>query len=98
MIQAADSIERYLGRFEDFDRRTSGDVPSWLRPIRRRAVDCFAKLGFPTTREEEWRFTDLAPLVRTPPAARQARALPVRPAEIPAREGRTRSGAPPMAG
>jgi Fe-S cluster assembly protein SufD len=46
--------------------------PHWLRPIRQAAARRFAELGFPTRRDEEWRFTPIAPIVETPfaPAAR----------------------------
>jgi len=33
--------------------------------IRQEAASCFAQLGFPTTRDEEWRFTSVAPIART---------------------------------
>src|SRR5579863_6066737 len=46
--------------------------PHWLRPIRQAAARRFAETGFPTRRDEEWRFTPIAPIVETPfaPAAR----------------------------
>jgi Fe-S cluster assembly protein SufD len=39
--------------------------PPWLQKLRRGGVAAFEKLGFPATRDEEWRFTNLAPLART---------------------------------
>jgi len=36
-----------------------------LAELRRRGAERFAELGFPTTREEEWRFTNVAPVART---------------------------------
>ncbi len=36
--------------------------PSWLRGIRSRAAGAFSRLGFPTTRDEDWRFTNVAPI------------------------------------
>jgi Fe-S cluster assembly protein SufD len=38
---------------------------SWLDPIREAAADRFKELGFPTTHNEEWRFTNVAPIART---------------------------------
>ncbi len=38
----------------------------WTAPLRRAALDRFAALGFPTTRQEEWRFTSVAPIARVP--------------------------------
>jgi Fe-S cluster assembly protein SufD len=44
---------------------------AWLRTLRMRAVERANELTVPTTRDEEWRFTDLSPLYRIPfrPAA-----------------------------
>jgi Fe-S cluster assembly protein SufD len=38
---------------------------SSLAEIRKRAAESFEAHGFPTTREEEWRFTSVAPIART---------------------------------
>ncbi|HUB95168.1 MAG TPA: Fe-S cluster assembly protein SufD [Stellaceae bacterium] len=61
----------YLDSF----RPTPGE-PKWLAASRAAALALFAELGFPTRREEAWRFTDLRPLERTiyPPARPAARA------------------------
>ena len=40
--------------------------PKWLRDARRRGLDRFAKLGFPTRRAENWRYLDLRPLEQHP--------------------------------
>jgi Fe-S cluster assembly protein SufD len=47
----------------DFDRLTAAHAaaaPAWLRQLRRKGIDHFAEVGFPTTRDEEWRFTSVA--------------------------------------
>src|SRR5450759_2885879 len=43
------------------ERRPS---PPWLQKLRSSGVAAFEKLGFPSTNDEEWRFTNLAPLAR----------------------------------
>jgi Fe-S cluster assembly protein SufD len=43
----------------------NGRGPAWLREIRRAAIARFAEIGFPTTSNEEWRFTSVAPIART---------------------------------
>jgi Fe-S cluster assembly protein SufD len=48
--------------------------PAWRREARERAAARYRELGVPTTRQEEWRFTNLAPLA---PIA----LAPARPAE-----------------
>jgi Fe-S cluster assembly protein SufD len=56
--------------------RASGE-PAWLTTARRAALTRFQLLGFPTARNEEWRFTPLAPLVETSfqPAANASAAI-----------------------
>jgi Fe-S cluster assembly protein SufD len=54
-------VDVYLAEFERFEEERRGD-PGWLRETRRRAIARFADLGFPTTRNEEWRFTSVAPI------------------------------------
>jgi Fe-S cluster assembly protein SufD len=37
--------------------------PRWLRHARKEAIARFDRLGFPTTRDEDWRFTSVQPIV-----------------------------------
>jgi Fe-S cluster assembly protein SufD len=46
--------------------KTGWDAPSWLRSIRKDAAVRAAELGFPTTKHEEWRFTNVSPALQTP--------------------------------
>jgi Fe-S cluster assembly protein SufD len=50
------------------ERAAAGRVadPQWLTARRRAALHQFQALGFPTARDEEWRFTSVAPIVDTP--------------------------------
>ncbi len=61
-------LEPFLKKFERFD---SALQPSWLSPLRRAGIARFAELGLPTLQDEDWRFTNLAPLAKLPlqPAA-----------------------------
>ena len=38
--------------------------PAWLKQLRARALERVGALTVPTTRDEDWRFTDLSPLTR----------------------------------
>ena len=52
-----------------FDRRRAaqrGTEPEWLSVLRKDAMDRFETRGFPTTREEAWRYTSVAPIARVP--------------------------------
>src|SRR4051812_41210474 len=55
----------YLKELESFAGAATVDGPEWLEPIRRAARDRFARTGFPSAREEEWRFTPVTSLVQT---------------------------------
>jgi Fe-S cluster assembly protein SufD len=61
--QPADAVERYVTQFEAFAANGAAKSPIWLRDLRAAAIARFAELGFPTTRQEEWRFTSVAPLL-----------------------------------
>ena len=37
----------------------------WMQKLREAAFERFSTLGFPTTHEEDWRFTNVAPIART---------------------------------
>ena len=74
------SASLYLERFSEFLRRTAGE-PAWLRKRRERAMERFLSMGVPTTRNEEYKYTDLSALARgeplwTPRPPGLARTLP----------------------
>jgi len=62
MTDVADRTERYVADFEAFARNGASGAPEWLREIREGAIGRFAELGFPTMKQEEWRFTSVAPI------------------------------------
>jgi len=43
-------------------KRVASRGPNWLQALRGRAFERFCALGFPTTKMEEWRFTNVAPI------------------------------------
>jgi Fe-S cluster assembly protein SufD len=59
------SIEWYLSRFEAFERGLNGESKLPIHRLRKAGIERFAELGFPTTKHEEWRFTNIAPIVKT---------------------------------
>ncbi|MDP8245008.1 MAG: Fe-S cluster assembly protein SufD [Candidatus Hinthialibacter antarcticus] len=52
----------YKAAFEALSKNITGQEPSWLSEIRKEAFSRFDELGFPTTRQEEWRFTNVRAL------------------------------------
>ena len=65
MLQVAQKTDDYLSRFAQVEARLAGDGATFLLPIRKKAIERFAELGFPTTRDEDWRFTNVGPIART---------------------------------
>jgi Fe-S cluster assembly protein SufD len=58
--------------WEKFEQAEKGmKTPSWLFPIRKANISRFTELGFPTLNDEDWRFTNVAPITKLPfkPAA-----------------------------
>src|SRR5262249_38746861 len=55
-----------LTNFEQFEAQQLREGSQQLHGLRRAAIDRFAELGFPTTFDEEWRFTSVAPLAKIP--------------------------------
>ena len=45
-------------------RELSPESPSWTRRLREAALDRFKELGFPSVKEEEWKYTNVAPLTK----------------------------------
>lgn len=66
-----EAAERYLAAFEAFASNGAAAAPQWLKTRRAEAIHRFAQRGFPSTREEAWRFTDIRPLVEEPFALAQ---------------------------
>jgi len=57
------SIDRFRTQFLELQAAQVNDEPGWLALVRKNALERFLDKGFPTTRDEEWRFTNVAPLV-----------------------------------
>jgi Fe-S cluster assembly protein SufD len=67
----------YLANFAQFESAVAHNGQAWTQPLRKAAIARFAELGFPTTRDEEWKYTNVAPITRIPfqPAQRTAHTL-----------------------
>jgi len=62
--QPGKSGDAFLEKFHRFE--TEARQPSWLLPLRKAGMARFAELGFPTQQQEDWRFTNVAPIARLP--------------------------------
>jgi len=61
----AEDTGLYRADFEVFAAARTAADPSWLRRQREESMERFQERGFPTTAEEDWRFTNVAPIART---------------------------------
>lgn len=66
MVQAAKEKENYFSAYKLFAKTREGKDPAWLVNLRERAGESFEALDFPTTQVEEWKYTNVAPILKTP--------------------------------
>jgi Fe-S cluster assembly protein SufD len=68
MVQAIETknlkeTDQYVDSFERFEKRGQ---PAWVLPLRKAGMVSFADQGFPTLQDEDWRYTNVAPIARLP--------------------------------
>jgi len=70
----ANAAARYADDYAAVTDLLPGHGVPWVRKARERALERFRALGFPTLRDEDWKYTSVAPLERRhfPPAAGSA--------------------------
>jgi len=61
MTPVTDYLETYLADFQSRENSFAAG-PAWLAALRRAAMHRFAELGFPTSRDEAWKYTSVAPI------------------------------------
>lgn len=65
-LKAVQAIpDTYFADFRRIEQALGAEEAPWLRSLRQTAMERFAELGFPTTRQEAWRFTNVAALAQT---------------------------------
>ena len=65
MITATQQLENYLESFTELQKRVVGRSLPWLRQLREDAFARFCEAGFPTTHDEDWRFTNVSAIAKT---------------------------------
>jgi len=63
-LEIKDIKNLYIDNFGKFENSLNGGASSPIHKIRKEAISNFSKLEFPTTRNEEWKYTSIAPLLR----------------------------------
>jgi Fe-S cluster assembly protein SufD len=66
VIAATEQLGTYLESFTEFQKRAAGRDLPWLRELRESAFARFCEVGFPTTHDEDWRFTNVSAIAKTP--------------------------------
>jgi Fe-S cluster assembly protein SufD len=80
MTQLAEDRNVHVSNFERLANETTGaGQPAWLDRLRRDGIARFDAVGFPNNKQEEWRFTNVAPIARTAFALAERVALAGRP-------------------
>ena len=59
------AVERLVEAYRAFATNGASGAPAWLKELRDGGIARFGELGFPTTKQEAWRFTSVAPLIET---------------------------------
>jgi Fe-S cluster assembly protein SufD len=58
------AVARLVAEYESAAASLSTRSPSWVRELRERGIRRFAEAGFPSTKDEWWRFTSVEPIAR----------------------------------
>jgi len=64
-VTATEQVQSWLENFTEFEKTAPGRKLVWLKRLREDAFARFCEAGFPTTKDEDWRFTNVAPIART---------------------------------
>jgi len=65
VIAPVKELQTYLETFSDFEKVALGHDQPWLRNLRAEAFARFCEVGLPTTRDEDWRFTNISAISQT---------------------------------
>jgi Fe-S cluster assembly protein SufD len=66
MIDLKEEKNIYLSNFARFENEAAENGHRWIHRLRKAAMKRFTELGFPTNRNEDWKFTSVAPIAKTP--------------------------------
>ncbi len=69
------STQSFQDQANAFAASASESAPAPLTTLRAAGAEAFARLGFPTTRSEDWKYTSVSAIANTPFVAAQERAV-----------------------
>ena len=64
MSQVEQEKENYFSAYKLLAQAREGRDPAWLANLREKAGEAFESLEFPTTHAEEWKYTNVAPILK----------------------------------
>jgi Fe-S cluster assembly protein SufD len=64
-VRAVERLESWLEAYTEAERHAPGRALPWLKKLREEAFARFCDVGFPTTKDEDWRFTNVAGIAKT---------------------------------
>src|SRR5258708_7294601 len=85
--KAPSAVESYLNAFREQEGTLNAGSTPGVSRLRRAAMSRFGEIGFPGKRDEDWKFTSVEPIVRTPfhlPPSTEATRPTVRTGRLPA--------------
>ncbi len=62
-MEQRNSKEWYISNFAAFERKLNGGSKTFLHEIRKAAMQDLTELNFPTQHNEDWKYTDISPIV-----------------------------------
>ena len=65
MASATQALQNYSDAFGQLQRSGGQEKPAWLQSLRQRGFERFSATGFPTTSNEDWRFTNVSAIAQT---------------------------------
>ena len=54
----------FINQFEEFEKSLNGEKVSHFHQLRKSALDEFSNLSLPTQKDEEWKYTNISPLLK----------------------------------
>src|SRR5260370_40675560 len=64
MEDKVNNKESYISLFRDFEKGLNGQAGTDFHTLRKNAFTKFEELGFPTLKNEEWKYTNIAPILK----------------------------------
>jgi Fe-S cluster assembly protein SufD len=64
MDKTIDIKKHFINQFDEFEKSLNGEKTSDLHKIRKSAINKFGTLNFPTQKDEEWKYTNISPLLK----------------------------------